>query len=201
MNEPILTEERIAFLEALRDSGVTNMFGATPYLVEEFHLTQDVARDILCQWMESFKEETQEMPEQTITKIHRLIDPTGEMMVTFQKHNEKCHLIRHYNATDHDAPILGWRLDSKKTHETYVNGFWPTMSARNEWSNYLRDGWSINTNDSSRCLTQEELRDSNSAEHERTVAAGLLASTSSVSRRVAAMTLEKKENSNYALEA
>jgi hypothetical protein len=39
------------YLEALRLSGVTNMFGAAPYLQREFGLSSRQARDILLQWM------------------------------------------------------------------------------------------------------------------------------------------------------
>jgi len=50
-------EEYFLFLECLRDSGVTNMFGATPYLQEQFtELTRaSHARKVLGEWMDSFK--------------------------------------------------------------------------------------------------------------------------------------------------
>ena len=44
------------FLLALRDSGVTNMFGAAPYLQREFGLDKREAREILANWMKSFNE-------------------------------------------------------------------------------------------------------------------------------------------------
>lgn len=47
------TEHKI-FLEQLRRSGTTNMFGATPYLEDEFDLPKATARHILCEWMESY---------------------------------------------------------------------------------------------------------------------------------------------------
>jgi len=42
------------FLDGLRESGVTNMFGATPYIVSEFGCTQQEARKFLVNWMETF---------------------------------------------------------------------------------------------------------------------------------------------------
>ncbi len=45
------------FLNDLRESGVTNMFGAAPYLVQAFdedNLTLKQAREILGRWMKSF---------------------------------------------------------------------------------------------------------------------------------------------------
>ena len=45
------------FLDALRESGVTNMFGARPYLQEEFGITEGAARTILVAWMKDFSQE------------------------------------------------------------------------------------------------------------------------------------------------
>ena len=44
------------FLNDLRDSGVTNMFGAAPYLQKEFGIDQKSAREVLANWMQSFSE-------------------------------------------------------------------------------------------------------------------------------------------------
>lgn len=41
------------YLEELRQSGVTNMFGAAPYLAAEFGLSNTEAREILIEWMEN----------------------------------------------------------------------------------------------------------------------------------------------------
>lgn len=42
------------YLEELRRSGVTNMFGATPYLMQEFMLSMKEARKILADWMNNY---------------------------------------------------------------------------------------------------------------------------------------------------
>ena len=42
------------YLENLRKSGVTNMFGATPYLMEEFDLDRKEASEILSDWMHNY---------------------------------------------------------------------------------------------------------------------------------------------------
>lgn len=56
MNETIygkvLTQEHHDFLIELRDSGVTNMWGATPYIQREFGLNHDEAKDILLEWID-----------------------------------------------------------------------------------------------------------------------------------------------------
>ena len=54
MNEDL--SEYFDFLDDLRESGATNMFGAVPYLMEEFILDNEEARNILGKWMESFDE-------------------------------------------------------------------------------------------------------------------------------------------------
>ena len=43
------------FLEDLRDSGQINMFGAAPYIVENFGLNKYQAREILSEWMHSYE--------------------------------------------------------------------------------------------------------------------------------------------------
>ena len=48
-------EEAFEFLEDLRQSGVTNMYGAAPYLAAEFHISNSEAREILGKWMESYR--------------------------------------------------------------------------------------------------------------------------------------------------
>lgn len=42
------------FLEALRKSGETNMFGASPYLVSYFGLDRREADKILVEWMNNY---------------------------------------------------------------------------------------------------------------------------------------------------
>ena len=50
-------EEHLEFLDELRVSGTTNMFGAAPYLSDEFGITKSEARKILSYWMETFGDE------------------------------------------------------------------------------------------------------------------------------------------------
>jgi hypothetical protein len=44
------------FLDELRESGVTNMFGAVPYIVEEFGFSRQEAQKFLVNWMQTFAE-------------------------------------------------------------------------------------------------------------------------------------------------
>ena len=54
-------QEQLDFLDILRESGITNMFGATIYLQAEYpELTKKRAKDILIYWMETFGERDEE---------------------------------------------------------------------------------------------------------------------------------------------
>jgi len=44
--------DEFRFLNRLRASGVTNMFGATPYITEAFDLSTNDARKVLTDWMQ-----------------------------------------------------------------------------------------------------------------------------------------------------
>jgi hypothetical protein len=46
-------EEMFDYLENLRESGATNMFGAAPYLKEAFDISMLEAKQILLEWMQS----------------------------------------------------------------------------------------------------------------------------------------------------
>ena len=52
----ILTDEHLFYLDDLRESGVINMFGAGPYLQDEFELTRKEANQVLSYWMRTFSE-------------------------------------------------------------------------------------------------------------------------------------------------
>ena len=54
----ITQEEKDVFeyLNELRDSGVTNMFGATSYIVDEYDIDKRKASAILSKWMANFNE-------------------------------------------------------------------------------------------------------------------------------------------------
>lgn len=50
-----MQKEHKEFLDNLRESGETNMFGARPYLMEEFGLDKHEAGEILSEWMKTFE--------------------------------------------------------------------------------------------------------------------------------------------------
>ena len=50
-------QEVMEYLNFLRETGVTNMFGAAPYIEQEFEIEKREARRILSLWMSNFNEE------------------------------------------------------------------------------------------------------------------------------------------------
>lgn len=56
----VITREQLEtyfqYLDNLRESGVTNMYGGGPYLQDEYSLKRDSAVDILTSWMKTFDE-------------------------------------------------------------------------------------------------------------------------------------------------
>ena len=49
-------DEHLTYLDELRESGITNMFGAGAYIADEFGITRRQSGVILSYWMESFEE-------------------------------------------------------------------------------------------------------------------------------------------------
>jgi hypothetical protein len=56
------------YLDALRESGVTNMYGARPYLMDEFNLTRKHATFVLTTWMQTY---SQRHPQPADAPEHR----------------------------------------------------------------------------------------------------------------------------------
>ena len=53
--EKVSEDTMFTYLEGLRQSGVTNMFGAAPCLEREFGLDRNEAKKVLTDWMKSYK--------------------------------------------------------------------------------------------------------------------------------------------------
>jgi len=56
MNNIIITEEHLKFLDKLQQSGVTNMMGAGIYLKAFFNITKEDATTILIHWIKTWSE-------------------------------------------------------------------------------------------------------------------------------------------------
>ena len=93
MNEGV-EKEMFIYLDELRDSGVTNMFGAAPYLQREFGLEKREAREILAKWMQSQMNEvelTQDFGELDEAELDRREKAQVKKIVKQLKKSVKSH--------------------------------------------------------------------------------------------------------------
>ena len=54
--------EYYQYLEVLRESGVTNMFGATPYIEAHFEINRKEAKTFLINWMKPRQDRNSKTP-------------------------------------------------------------------------------------------------------------------------------------------
>jgi len=54
----VLLQTAFEFLDGLRESGITNMFGAAPYVQEELGVDKSTSRKLHTLWMETYDGET-----------------------------------------------------------------------------------------------------------------------------------------------
>lgn len=55
-DEKVRYEKQFIFLEELRSSGIVNMYGATPYLQEQFKMEYQEAVRVLSLWIKNYEE-------------------------------------------------------------------------------------------------------------------------------------------------
>ena len=55
------TIEAYTYLDELRDSGVTNMFGAGPYVKSNFGISDEEAKEFVLGWMKAVEDGTWDM--------------------------------------------------------------------------------------------------------------------------------------------
>ena len=55
-----MKNEVFLYLEQLKESGETNMFGAVPYLQQHFELDKKTAREWLLKWIKSYNKGVEE---------------------------------------------------------------------------------------------------------------------------------------------
>ncbi len=51
-----MNEQHSSFLDRVREAGQINMYGAVPYLMMRFHISEPEAKEILAEWMRSKEE-------------------------------------------------------------------------------------------------------------------------------------------------
>ena len=49
--DELIREEAFTFLDDLRDSGIVNMFGAVPYIMDELGLNKSTAKVLLTEYL------------------------------------------------------------------------------------------------------------------------------------------------------
>lgn len=85
------TNKHWIFLESLRQSGETNMYGAAPYLMREFGMSRDEANTVLTDWMTNYNpadyedqqaDETQPTAEEIWENTLRSVTLTNEQWNT-----------------------------------------------------------------------------------------------------------------------
>jgi len=64
-----VTDEHLTYLDDLRESGITNMFGASSYVQNRFNTTKNESRDILSYWMTTFEERQRGITETEINQM------------------------------------------------------------------------------------------------------------------------------------
>jgi len=69
MNKEIV----FTFLDDLRESGITNMFGSGPYVQEAFGIDRYEARDLVLEWMKTFNERNKPTEESKQEKFNHSI--------------------------------------------------------------------------------------------------------------------------------
>ena len=52
----MLENEHLIFLDELRESDKTNMYGARPFLMDEFSIDKNDALEILTYWMNTYRD-------------------------------------------------------------------------------------------------------------------------------------------------
>lgn len=56
MSDIEITDDHLVYLDMLRDSGTVNMFGAAPFVMDQFGLNAGDARKVVTHWMKTFSE-------------------------------------------------------------------------------------------------------------------------------------------------
>jgi len=92
---------QFSYLNDLRDSGVTNMFGAGPYLEQEFSLGKREARTILGKWMRTFSESVHEdldenlkgKAKEALRKVSTVAKEKGQDVKSFLKNADGMEIM------------------------------------------------------------------------------------------------------------
>lgn len=59
-------EDYLEFLDDLRESGATNMFGAASWLENNYGISRDLAKQVLLYWMDTFGKRHEDKEESNV---------------------------------------------------------------------------------------------------------------------------------------
>tara|TARA_B100000767_G_scaffold275340_1_gene311832 strand:- start:695 stop:1708 length:1014 start_codon:yes stop_codon:yes gene_type:complete len=129
LNEGV-EKSMFTFLNDLRDSGITNMFGAGSYLEDEFGLDKREAREILAKWMRSFEEDKNEIDRDRIfmkgkvneikisSQAAELVD--GYELEDLERNLEQIYRDMEQEAEPEGGPIADQYADEIHAHEEAI---------------------------------------------------------------------------------
>ena len=119
LNEGV--EKRMfTFLNNLRDSGITNMFGAGPYLQNEFGLDKREAREILAKWMRSFEEDKNEIDRDRIFMKGKVNENRAQDLASDYSLNDLNDMLKQlYGEMEQEAEPEGGPIADQYADEIY----------------------------------------------------------------------------------
>ena len=119
LNEGV--EKRMfTFLNDLRDSGITNMFGAGPYLQNEFGLDKREAREILAKWMRSFEEDKNEIDRDRIFMKGKVNENRAQDLASDYSLEELNDMLKQlYGEMEQEAEPEGGPIANQYADEIY----------------------------------------------------------------------------------
>ena len=114
---PVIFREYMEFLTDLRASGQTNMFGASPYLQQEFNLDKREARKLLAFWMESYINNEGKLNEIS-QQAAELVD--GYELSDLETNLEQIYIDMEQEAEPEGGPIADQYADEIHKHEEAI---------------------------------------------------------------------------------
>ena len=103
------TNKYYLFLERLRKSNITNMYGASPFLMAKFDLDEEKAVEILSDWMNNYNPADYNQDEHTYYIVKPKSVKTDEtLMKNIQRMDKKAVFIDDYLIADVIIMQKGW---------------------------------------------------------------------------------------------
>ena len=119
LNEGV-EKSMFTFLNDLRDSGITNMFGAGSYLEDEFGLDKREAREVLAKWMRSFEEDKNEIDRDRIFMKGKVNENRAQDLASDYSLNDLNDMLKQlYGEMEQEAEPEGGPIANQYADEIY----------------------------------------------------------------------------------